>query len=141
MTKGILDGVSRLIADAFPEYPVYGDSRVAQGLEAPCFFVELGEYSRRPLPCGFFGVRQAVDVVYFPEKREDYKEMWDIGPRVLPLLEMLPLPGGAMARGVGLRCDVIDGLMHMRAVYKLRLRYTENPDLMGEIAVQTRLGR
>ena len=141
MTEDILDGISLAIAAAFPGYPVYGDSRVRQGLEAPCFFVGLGEYSRRPLPCEFFEVRQAVDVVYFPQEREDYKEMWRLGPRMLPLLGELSLPDGTVIRGTALRCDIVDGLMHMRAVYKLRLQYMENPEIMEELAVRTRLGR
>ena len=141
MTEGILNGISLALTNAFPAYPVYGDRRVQQGLEAPCFFVSLGECSMRPLPCGLLGVRQAVDVVYFPGSQEDFGEMWDVGPRALSLLEALALPGDGMVRGRELRCDIADGLMHMRAVYKLRFIPVENRGLMGEIAHQTRISR
>ena len=141
MTEGILNGISLALAAAFPAYPVYGDSRVRQGLEAPCFFVGLGECSVKPLPCGLLGVRQGVDVVYFPEKREDFGEMWGITPRVLSLLETLTLPEDGMVRGSNLRCDIVDGLMHMRALYKLRLLPVEHREIMGDMAHRTRLGR
>ena len=141
MIEGVLDGISQVIARGFPGYPVYGDSRVRQGLETPCFFVGLGACNTAPLPGGLLGVRQAVDVVYFPENQEDYGEMWGVGPQVLPLLAVLTLPDGSRLRGTGLRCDVEDGLMHMRAVYRLRLIPVEHSKPMETLALRVGLGR
>jgi len=143
VTEEIVNGISLALTEAFPGCPVYGDTRVSQGLETPSFFVGLGEHHAAPLPSGLLGVRQAVDVVYFPERREDYREMWGVGPRVLALLGELPLPDGSMLRGTNLRCDIVDGLMHMRAVYRLRLKGVEEDwvgGIMEEIEIWTGIG-
>jgi len=78
-------------------------------------------------------MKQHVEVVYFPEGQGDYGELWRVGTRVLTLLEAVSLGDGAMVRGVSRRCMVNDGLMHMHAVYRLRLKPEEASALMGEM--------
>ncbi|MCL2568596.1 MAG: hypothetical protein FWE12_04060 [Oscillospiraceae bacterium] len=133
MIEGILDGVSLALAEAFPKCTVYGDERVRQGLLTPSFFVGLGECRLRPLPGGLREQRQMVEVIYFPERQGDYGELWEVGPKALGLLGALRLPNGEMVRGMALRCDVNDGLMHIRAVYTLRLVPVMERGLMGDM--------
>jgi len=133
----ILDGASLALAEAFPACTVYGDERVRQGLLTPSFFVGLGECSQRPLPCGLVEQQQIVEVVYFPERQGDYGEMWAVGPKALRLLGELRLAEGGAIRGRGQRCEINDGLMHIRAVYTLRLRPVESRERMGNMRFQS----
>ena len=139
MINTILDGLSLALAEAFPNCAVYGDERVRQGLEAPSFFVGLGECGIRPLPCGLVEQRQIVEVVYFPERQGDYGELWGVGPKALGLLGEIALPDGGVVRGTARRCDISDGLMHIRAVYTLRLIPVESRALMGDVTHRTGL--
>ena len=135
MTERILDGVSLALSEAFPACTVYGDERVRQGLETPSFFVRLGECSQRPLPNGMVELRQSVEVVYFPARQGDLGELWAVGPSVMGLLGEIVLSDGSKVHGKSLRCDVNDGLMHIGAVYTLRLRPVEHGALMGEMTL------
>ena len=132
MIEGILDGVSLALAGAFPDCRVYGDERVRQGLQTPSFFVGLGECNLRPLPGGLLEQRQFVEVVYFPARQGDHGELWGVGPKALGLLGELRLGDESMVRGRGLRCEVNDGLMYIRAVYTLRLRPRESERALME---------
>ncbi|MCL2562427.1 MAG: hypothetical protein FWE08_00095 [Oscillospiraceae bacterium] len=138
MTDAILDGVSRALAAGFPDCTVYGDERVRQGLQTPAFFVGLGECKQKPLPGGRIEQRQSVKVTYFPERQGDYSELWAVGPRVAGLLAELRLPDGSMIRGTARRCDINDGLMHIRAVYTMRMRPVDTRPRMGDVRVRTR---
>ena len=136
MISSILDGVSLALTEAFPACTVYGDERVRQGLKTPSFFVGLGEYSLRPLPLGLMEQQQFVEVVYFPERQGDYGELWAVGVKALGLLGELRLPEGDMVRGRRQRCEINDGLMHIWAVYTLRLQSVEKSGaLMGDVQV------
>ena len=121
----IRDGISLALRRGFPACAVYGDGQVRQGLENPCFFVGLGEYTMAPLPCGLREVRQIVDVAYFPEQEGDFGEMWSVGPQVIAILSALTLSDGSTIRGAALRCGLSDGLMHIHGVYRLRLKPVE----------------
>jgi len=140
VVEAIRDGISLVLGRAFPACGVHGDEGVRQGLSNPCFFVGLGEYRVSPLPCGLWEVRQAVDVVYFPEQDGAFGELWSVGPRVLSLLSTLLLPDSGMVRGTGLRCAVSDGLMHVHGTYRLRVRSVEWAEKMGELDHRRALG-
>jgi len=129
----IRDGISLALRRVFPACAVYGDTQVRQGLENPCFFVGLGEYTTLPLPCGLWEVRQMVDVTYFPEREGDFGEMWSVGPLVIAALSPLSLSDGSTVRGTALRCGLSDGLMHIHGVYRLRLKPVEWSEKMMEL--------
>lgn len=133
MTHKILDGISQTLKAAFPDCQIFGDKRVGQGLPTPSFFVGLGECSTNPLPGGLVKLKQHVEVIYFPERQGDYSELWKIGPKALTALEQIPLGDGSLTRGVSRRSTINDGLMHLHAVYHLRLIPREAIALMGEL--------
>lgn len=139
MISQIKDGISQTLASAFPDWKIYADERVEQGMDTPCCFVEMGEFGTNPLPCGMMELRQAVTVVYFPERQGDFNELWGIGPQVLTLLEQLRLPDGSMVRGSRCSCAVTDSLMQMRVTYRVRLRLRETTLHMEEMDRQTQL--
>ena len=140
MIDGILDGISLALAEAFPNCAVFGDERVRQGLKTPSFFVGLGECKLRPLPNGLAEQRQHVEVVYFPERQGDYDELWAIGPKTLNLLGELRLSDGGQVRGTSLGCNINEGLMHLHAIYILRLKPIETTAPMGHMTHQTMKG-
>ena len=122
MTQAIFDGISLALARDFPEYAIYGDEKIAQGLETPAFFMGLGECRTRPLPCGLLEIQQTVNVMFFPGNKGDYSELWTIGPRALRLMRAIRLPDElGQVRGSTLSCAVVDGLMHVRGVYTFRV--------------------
>jgi len=137
MVNDVLDGVTRALTAAFPESAVYADERVRQGLQTPSFFVGLGEYTTAPLPAGRKRVRQQIEVTYFPKQQGNYGELWNVGEAALACLSEITLPDGGMLRGTNLRCFMNDGMMHIHAVYNMRLRPVENGVFMGDIRIQT----
>ena len=144
MIDAIRDGISLMLSAVFPDFAIYGDERVMQGLKTPCFFVGLGEYALSPLPCGLWEMRQYVDVAYFPGSAGDLTELWSVGQSVLARLRTLPLAGGGMARGFRLSAAVVDGRMHVRGMYQLRLKEQDiggTGARMEEMVHQTNLGR
>jgi len=138
VTHKVLNGVSSALKTAFPDTKIFGDKRVRQGLPAPSFFVGLGECSTNPLPGGLTLLKQHVEVVYFPETADDYSELWQIGTKALAALERIPLEDGTLARGISRRCIINDGLMHIHAVYRLRLIPTEVTERMGDMTRKIR---
>lgn len=138
MTHKILDGISKALKEAFPDCVIFGDKRVRQGLPTPSFFVGLGECSTKPLPSGLTLLKQHAEVIYFPETQDSYTELWRIGAKALAALERIPLEDGTSTRGLSRRCTINDGLMHIHAVYRLRLIPTETIALMGDMTRNVR---
>lgn len=137
MHKDILDGISKTLAKAFPNCTIFGDERLRQGLKTPSFFLGLVECSTKPLPGGLTELKQHVEVTYFPKTQGDYQELWNIGTQTLSCLEQIPLADGSSARGNSRRCTINDGLLHIRATYRLRLKPTQQTALMGNMRRQT----
>jgi len=133
VTHKILDGISKALKETFPDCQIFGDKRVRQGLPTPSFFVGLGECSTKPLPSGLTLLKQHVEVIYFPEGGDDYSELWQSGAKALAALERIPLEDGTLSRGLSRRCTINDGLMHIHAVYHLRLIPTETTEVMGDL--------
>jgi len=130
---GILDGISRALAERFPACQIFGDERVRQGMQTPAFFVGLGECKLKSLPGRMLEQKQSVEVIYFPERQADYSELWAVGPSVLLLLGELRLSDGGIIRGAVRRCDISDGLMYIRAMYTIRLRPVDTRTRMGHL--------
>jgi len=131
------DGISRNLAKAFPNCTIFGDERVRQGLKTPSFFVGLGEYSTKPLPSGLIEIKQHVELIYFPETEGDHQELWHIGHQALTCLEQIPLQDGSRTRGNSRRYWANDGLLHIHATYRLRVKETTQIALMGHMKRQT----
>jgi len=138
VTHKIADGISKALKEAFPDCTIFGDKRVRQGLPTPSFFVGLGECSTKPLPSGLTLLKQHVELIYFPETQDNYTELWRIGAKALAALERIPLEDGTLTRGLSRRCTINDGLMHIHAVYRLRLIPTETIALMGDMTRNVR---
>lgn len=133
MVNKIQDGISKALKAAFPQWDVYGDERVRQGLSTPSFFVRLGECATKPQPGGITQLEQHVEVAYIPPDGDDLGAMWQVGPKVLPLLETLALPDGSFVRGTSLNCYTNDGLLYIHALYRVRMQETQNAPKMGEM--------
>ena len=142
MIEKIKDGVSLALKRAYPNVAVYGDEKVRQGLQLPSFFVGLGEQARSPLPCALWRLRQHVDVTYFPTETAKHDELWAVGSHVVDILQELRLPDDTWVRGKHISCNVVDGLMHIRAVYTLRLCVAkQHSEKMEELRKVVTIGR
>lgn len=137
MIKQIQDGISFALKKAYPHCLVYGDARIRQGLETPSFFVGFGECSQNTLPNGLVKIRQLVEVVYFSKEEGDINDMWEVGPGVMGLLGELSLLDGSKVRGTLRRCTVQDDVMHIYAMYDLRVRPIEQYKMMEELIQKT----
>lgn len=133
MTHKIRDGISKTLREIFPDCQIFGDKHVGQGLIPSSFFVGLGECSTSPLPNGLTKLRQHVEVIYFPKSQGDYSELWSIAPKALGALEQIPFGEDGLIRGTSRRCTINDGLLHLHAIYHLRLVPREAIELMGEL--------
>lgn len=136
MVRELIDGVSRGIAAEFGDsFRIYGDEPVRQGLETPCFFIWLAERKDEPLPGPRRGCRMFLDVAYFPKEAGACREMWVAAERLLPVLEVVTLAGGSSVRGLGLRYEIIDGILHTYATYALHFLETTETERMEEARI------
>ncbi|BBI32041.1 phage tail terminator family protein [Cohnella abietis] len=116
----VLNGVTRALAEHFPDMPRYGEE-IKQGLDAPCFFIKLfptsqtREVGRRYLRTHTF------DIHYFPNPAIDENEdAHDIAEQLYSKLEYL-LVGNGQCRGTRMRHEVIDGVMHFFVSYDFHI--------------------
>lgn len=122
MTNGIIWGVAGALVREFgQECPVY-QNEVTQGLEPPCFLIELLAPSRKP----YLGTRQRydvpLDVLYFGAQEGDRAALIDIADRLFAALTFIETPDGDRHRGMQMRFEIQDGILHFFVTYSLFLR-------------------
>ncbi|KAA1180691.1 DUF6838 family protein [Paenibacillus sp. B2(2019)] len=112
-----------------PEYPVY-DEAVEQGMKQPCFFVlrieggQNREINRR------YRRLNSFDVHYFPHKdasapREECELMAE---RLYSELEYVTGAEGGY-RGIGMRDEIVDGVLHFFIQYNYHVVRTKATDV------------
>lgn len=132
----ILYAVTRRLNELYPEYPIYTDS-VEQGLEEPCFFVNILEPSRKTMLGGRSYQQNGFCIQYFPEDLpQRSEELNAVADCLMDEMEFITLQDGSHLRGSGRSYRVADGVLSFFVSYNLFLiRKEEKEDTMKEIEV------
>ena len=131
MIGAIIDGISLALSDAFPDYKVYIDS-IEQGLETPCF--QILPQAALIAPCGSDKLRSRVnpfDILYFPEDRNDRKDMMVVGELMHGALSCIAVNGDEMIRATEIEFSIQDGILHFLCNYNHHEKaHNDNLDYM-----------
>lgn len=137
MVNEILYAVTNRLNELYPEYPIYTDG-VGQGIEEPCFFVNLLEPSRKPMLGGRSFQQNGFCIQYFPEDLPQRSEKLNaVADCLMDEMEFITLQDGSQLRGSGCSYRVTDGVLSFFVNYNLFLvRKAEKEETMKEIEVR-----
>ncbi|SDR81778.1 hypothetical protein SAMN05444162_0113 [Paenibacillaceae bacterium GAS479] len=131
----VKDGVVRALVARWPDWAVY-DEPIQQGLQEPCFRVQL-------LPVGQasgIGRRRvrshSVAVAYFGHSDEDRHS---VGADLLEALERIDT-GSGLATGSGMQYQIVDDVLQMSVQYSIHLmRADAQPQRMQKLKEEIKL--
>lgn len=134
MINKIIDAISIALFNEFGEgYKIYTDE-VKQGHSLPCFSIFCINPSRKH----FFGKKymnkNMFMILYFPSTTDAPSyEINDITERLYGCLEYIE-ESGDLIRGMGMKCETIDGVLNFMVQYDLfTINTTEKAESMGEL--------
>ncbi len=141
MVADIVNGITMTLGSAYEGYDIYTKD-VEQGIETPCFFVQLLKASKRPL-IGQRHIRDyPFDIQYFPEHDGDNEEMMDVGDALEECLADITLQNGDMIHGNDMSYEIVDGVLHFFvtcSVIMMEVKQEESMDKYG-LTVEVRNG-
>ena len=141
MFEEIVEGIScKLNAIFGTGYQIYSDE-VKQGLQEPCFSIELLQPQRVSLLSSRYKQTAPFDISYFPKTDGDSSELLGVADKLLDQMEIITLSNGDMLRGMDMSTQTVDGVLHFHIIYNLILRKAEaaaEPMKAAEINVKTR---
>lgn len=103
----------------FPTLKIYGEE-IAQGFEAPAFFVKLLSASHTKELGPRYMRTHSFDVHYFPldDKNEDAHDMAEKLYEVLEVIEY----NGVQYRGTNMNHEIVDRVLHFFVDYNVHVR-------------------
>ncbi|AFL99520.1 hypothetical protein Desde_1088 [Desulfitobacterium dehalogenans ATCC 51507] len=128
----VRDSVIAALHLYFPGIDIYGEE-IRQGFEEPCFFVKLFPVSQEQLLGRRYKRNHSFDIHYFPteagegEEQRQNEDMHDMAEALYDKMEMVPVTGG-LIRGVKMRHEIVDGVLHFFVDYNFHVLREAVPD-------------
>ena len=136
MVNQIMAGISKTLNGVFGDtFEIYYSKDVQQGLKAPCFFIALVKSSRIKQIGLRYWMENNLDVQYFPAVKGSNVEMFDVAKQLFDALELFELPNGDLVRGVKMRYEIVDGILHFFVDVNLFLLKELIIDNMEELTI------
>lgn len=133
MIKSILDGISNALYSNFENVQIVSEG-IEQGIEEPCFFIDI--FSEKELPLtGNRAYRVLdVDVHYFP-KTETNEEIAEVASQLYFALRRIKLLDGSTINSLNsMYHRTTDGVLHFFVSYKPIVYYPkEESEKQGEL--------
>ena len=124
--KAIINGISKKIYGFYEGlYDIYVED-VEQGLEVPCFMINLISSNIRMILKPRYMFESVFDVIYFGE---GYKDCMDRGSELYDILEYITINDKDLIRGTKMNMDIIKNILHFRVRYNLILQ--NKPDIIN----------
>lgn len=124
--KEIINGISQKIYGFYEGlYDIYVED-VEQGLEVPCFMINLISSNIRMILKPRYMFESVFDVIYFGE---GYKDCMDRGSELYDILEYITINDKDLIRGTKMNMDIIKNILHFRVRYNLILQ--NKPDIIN----------
>ena len=125
LIKEIINGISKKIYGFYEGlYDIYVED-VEQGLEVPCFMINLISSNIRMILKPRYMFESVFDVIYFGE---GYKDCMDRGSELYDILEYITINDKDLIRGTKMNMDIIKNILHFRVRYNLILQ--NKPDII-----------
>lgn len=125
LIKEIINGISQKIYSFYEGlYDIYVED-VEQGLEVPCFMINLISSNIRMILKPRYMFESVFDVIYFGE---GYKDCMDRGSELYDILEYITINDKDLIRGTKMNMDIIKNILHFRVNYNLILQ--NKPDII-----------
>lgn len=132
MVNDIKNAISIQLYQVFG-YEIYS-KRVEQGLEEPCFFIQVLSPSRKQIIGNRYFLEVSIDVLYFPSVQGDNDELDEVGSSLFNDLEYITMVNGDQLRGTKMSYEKFDGVLHFFVSYGMFVKRVEEPlDPMDEI--------
>jgi len=126
LIKEIINGISQKIYSFYEGlYDIYVED-VEQGLEVPCFMINLISSNIRMILKPRYMFESVFDVIYFGE---GYKDCMDRGSELYDILEYITINDKDLIRGTKMNMDIIKNILHFRVRYNLILQ--NKPDIIN----------
>lgn len=119
MISEIITAISLRLNEVYPNITVTME-QVEQGLQEPCFFIEVLEPIRTPLVGQRWQQDTLVDIHLFDSEAENI-QFYTIAEELFAYLEYITLPDGNMLRGTSMHFAVNDGVLHFFVTYTVFL--------------------
>lgn len=133
MYKDIVDGISIQLNKEFGnEYEIYIDD-VKQGLEEPCFFIQLLSSSNKPLLGKRSKRTYTFNIIYFPKEYGVNNELVRVAEMLMDSLEYITLVNGDIIRGKSMESEVSDGVLNFNITYSVFLNDYTREEAMGKV--------
>lgn len=125
LIKEIINGISQKIYGFYEGlYDIYVED-VEQGLEVPCFMINLISSDIRMILKPRYKFESVFDVIYFGE---GYKDCMDRGSELYDILEYITINDKDLIRGTKMNMYIIKNILHFRVNYNLILQ--NKPDII-----------
>lgn len=131
LIKEIINGISKKIYGFYEGlYDIYVEE-VEQGLELPCFMINLISSDIRMILKPRYKFESVFDVIYFGD---GYKDCMDRGSELYDILEYITINDKDLIRGTKMNMYIIKNILHFRVNYNLILQ--NKPDIIDMMEVQ-----
>lgn len=139
MYNEIVDALTGKLAELFPECPVHTDT-VEQGLEEPCFIVNMLEPSEERVMGQRYFRKTGFCVQYLPGKAAQVsRELNRVAEILMEGLEYITQEDGKLLRGSGRSFRTVEGMLLFNVSYNMYvLREREKAETMGHLSIMTR---
>lgn len=135
MLNEIVKGISMKLNATFGDgYKIYQND-VKQGLEEPCFFIQILKPQLSPLLGRRFMVQNPFDVLYFPADPGNNAELIDVAEKLMGCLDFITLPNGDLLHGTGISYEIVDDTLHFFISYKHTSHTVEEKNAMETLDV------
>ncbi len=112
MLNEIIMGISMKLNAVFGDrYTVYAND-VKQGLEVPCFFIQILKPEISPLLGRRSLTRTPFDVLFFPEVSGCNTELYDVAGKMIEVMDFITLPDGSLLHCTGISYEIVDDVLH-----------------------------
>lgn len=129
MTGKIVDGICEGLNRAFGDgYKIYTE-QVKQGLQTPCFFVQLISPANTRIMGSRFFRENLFCIQYLPSSKEPKAECTKVQELLFLALEHITVDG-ALQRGVKMRGEFVDGVLSFMVNYNMIVEKANELPLM-----------
>lgn len=127
MINEIITGISRTIDSVFNNesdiYAIY-DEKVEQGLQEPCFLIQIVNAMNEPLLYLRSKRTYDFDVIYI-SKNKSSNELLDIGEKLISALNWITLLNGNKLMAFEKHYEIVDDVLHFFVTYPAVMRENE----------------
>ena len=133
MVNSFLNAVTKQLGTTFGTKYRYYVENVEQGLQKPCFTVDMLIPLQRSKSPILYDRTMPIVVHYFSDSKTYLKkDCYSIGEQLVECLEYLPFKN-TVIRGQDISYQIVEGVLQVFMTYKFTTRrMTEEIDVMGE---------